>query len=69
MKNINTTNTQTVADAIAFGECLLELNPKYEPSFLNFLRTQDPQALLTSEEVESNWEKAIDLELSLKYPD
>lgn len=51
----NTTETQTVADAIAFGEYLLELNPNYDQCFLNFLKTQDPKALLNSEEIDINW--------------
>lgn len=54
-RTFNTTETQTVADAIMFGEYLLELNPNYDPFFLNFLRTQDPKALLNSEEININW--------------
>lgn len=55
MRTFNTTETQTVEDAIAFGEYLLELNPNYDQSFLKFLRTQDPKALLNSEEITANW--------------
>lgn len=54
-RSFNTSKTQTVQDAIAFGEYLLELNPNYDQFFLNFLRTQDPLALLNSEEVQINW--------------
>jgi len=59
MKNgtevFNTTKTQTVQDAIAFSKYLRSLNPDYDRTFENFLKTQDPSALLNSEQVDLNW--------------
>jgi len=54
-RTFNTTETQTVADAIAFSEYLTECNPNYNQLLPNFLRTLPPEMLLESDEFDRLW--------------
>lgn len=56
----STTKTQTLKDAIAFGEYLRELNPNYNPILENFMKTLPPEMLLDSEEFDLLWFNHLD---------